>query len=136
MVLRLLVWNVGVEVNGIDVVPLARCCRPPLGIVLTRRRIDPGTLLKRGAVQACIALGWRHKADGAVTVLVVLPVRQVRDPAACGQQIVKRSYRQFGAVSQGSKGRFHIGIVVTDGRAAERQDRQDGRRTLTQVGVA
>ena len=98
MMLRLLIWNVGVEVNGIDVHPLARCCRPVLGIVLTRRRIDPGTLLKQVAVQACIALGWRHKADGAVTVLVVVPVRQVRDPAACGQQIVKRAYRQFGAV--------------------------------------
>ena len=118
MMLRLLVWNAGVEVYSIDVVPLVRCCRPALGIVLTRRRIDPGTLLKQGAVQACMALGWRHKADGAVMVLAVVPVRQVRDPAACGQQIVKRAYWQFGAVFQGSKGRFDIGIVVTDGPAA------------------
>ena len=68
----LVVWGVGVERNGIDVGPRARHCGPALGMLLARQRIDPGTLLEQGAVQARVMLGWRHKADGTVTVLVVV----------------------------------------------------------------
>ena len=56
---------------------------------------------KQGPVQTGMALRWCHKADGAVAMLVVVPMGQLGDPAPCGQQIFKRLDRQFGAVLQG-----------------------------------
>ena len=100
----LVVWGVGVERTGIDVGPRARHCGLALGMLLARQRIDPGTLLEQGAVQARMTLGWRHKADGAVTVLVVVPVRQLSDPTPRGQQAFKRAHRHLRAVFQSSPG--------------------------------
>ena len=61
-----------------------------------------------------------HEADGAVAMLVVVPVRQLRDPAPCGQQVFKRFDRQLRAVLQGSERRFDIGVVIAYGRPASR----------------
>ena len=61
-----------------------------------------------------------READGAVAMLVVVPVRQLRDPAPCGQQVFKRFDRQLRAVLQGSERRFDIGFVIAYGRPASR----------------
>ena len=117
----LVVWGVGVERNGIDVGPRARHCGTALRMLLmllARHRIDLGTLLEQGAVQAQMTLGWAHKADGAVTVLVVVPVRQLCDPTPRGQQAFKPANRHLRKVFQTSEGRFEIEVVVTDRRAA------------------
>ena len=67
-----------------------------------------------------MALRRRHEADGAVAMLMVVPVRQLGDPAPCGQQVFKRFDRQLGPVLQGSERRFDIGVVVAHGRTAAR----------------
>ena len=43
-----------------------------------------------------MALDWCHEADGAVAMLVVVPVRQFGDPAPCAQQVLERLDRQLG----------------------------------------
>ena len=50
-----------------------------------------------------MALRRCYEADGAVAMLMVVPVRQLRDPAPCGQQVLERLDRQLGAVLQRSE---------------------------------
>ena len=56
-------------------------------IFLAGAFIDERALLKQCPVQAGMALGRRHEADGAVAMLVVVSVRQLGDPAPCSQQV-------------------------------------------------
>ena len=74
--------------------------RPPLRIFQTGSFINEGTLRKQGLIRAGMMLCRCHEADGAVAMLMVVPMCQVRDPAPRGQHIFKRLDRQLGAVLQ------------------------------------
>ena len=61
-----------------------------------------------------------HEADSAVAMCLVVPVRQLGDPAPSGQQILEPLDRQLGAVLQRSERRLHVRIVVAHGLPASR----------------
>ena len=44
-------------------------------------------LIQQLAVSAFMALGWRHEADGAVSVFMVVPLDQQAGEFACGSQV-------------------------------------------------
>ena len=68
-----LLLGVGVEVNGIDMRPLASVHPPALRIFLAGLFINDGTILKQCPVQAGMALSRCHEADCAVAMLMVCP---------------------------------------------------------------
>ena len=69
-------------------------------MVLAGTFVDDGTLFERGSVQAGMALCRGGETNGPVAVLVVVPVLQIGDPAACGQQVCKRPDWSPGAVRE------------------------------------
>ena len=67
-----------VEVNDIDMRPLAGLPCPALRVFLAGPFIDERALLKQSPVQASMALSRCHKADGAVAMLMVCPSAPAR----------------------------------------------------------
>ncbi len=59
-----------------------------------------------------MALLWRHEFDAAVTVLVVIPVDERRDPLARLLFGSKRLAGVIGPILNRSEQRFGVGIVV------------------------
>lgn len=73
-----------IEVHDIEMRLLAGLSGPALRIFLARPFIDERTLLKQAFVPAGMALRWCYEADGAVAMLMVVPMSQLGDPAPCG----------------------------------------------------
>ena len=55
-----------------------------------------------------------HEADGAVAMLMVVPVRQIGDSAPSCKHVFKRLDRQVAAVLERSERRFYVRSVIAD----------------------
>jgi hypothetical protein len=101
------VW---VKVDLIHTAPIAALFGPALRVILAGPFIDRSTRSKQVLVLLRVALVWRHEADGAVPVLVVVPVHQIRGPAARLEQAFKGFDGHGRAVLQRSKQRLRIRV--------------------------
>jgi len=93
--LLLFVFNVliRVQVHDEDRLPVSGGSAPAIWTLLLRCFIDDGALLWQRDINAFVALCRRHKPDGAMPMLVVVPLHKPADPLAGGKQIFERLVR-------------------------------------------
>ena len=94
-------WRVGIEVNRVDVSPLARVTRPAFGLLVAGVFVDAHAAFEQRTVHTGMTLCRGNEANGTVAMFVVVPMGEVCDPSACSQQLFKRPDRRLGSVFQG-----------------------------------
>ncbi len=73
-----------------------------------------------------MALVWRDETNGAMAVLMVVPMHERLDPLTGRKQALKRPAGVVGPVFQSLEQRLRIRVVVADCRAAERGHHTQG----------
>ena len=66
---------------------------------------------------SAVSLSRRHEPDAAVTVLVVVPVHESRQPQACFVLAAEGPPGVVRSVLDRAKQRLRVGVVVADSRA-------------------
>src|SRR5665647_225014 len=67
-----------------------------------------------------MALVWCDETNGAVTMLMVVPMHECADPLAGSEQVLERPVGIVGSVFQCLEERFRIRVVIADRRSTER----------------
>ena len=99
---------VGVEPDGLDGIPVADPARPATGMAPTSFLVERRALREDGRILALVALGRGNEADGAVAMLMVVPLHEVQDPEAGLVQTVEAVYRIVRPVLAGAEQRFAV----------------------------
>jgi hypothetical protein len=95
------VKRIRVEADGVDPRPVARSRCPPVWQSLSRERIEASASGEDFGIEARMPLSRGDEADGAVSVLVVVPGDEALDPGARGGEAGEARGRVLGAVLEG-----------------------------------
>ena len=72
--LILVLFRFWIEVDFGDSAPIAYRAGPTVWVGIAGCGIDFGAVIQNGLIELQVALRWRHKANGAVPMLVVVPM--------------------------------------------------------------
>ena len=87
--------------NDADRLPVPSGATPSLWMFFLGGLIDVNTLAQQAGVLATMALCRGHEADGAMTMLVVVPSGKGANPLTGREEVFKRTLRIDRAVFQG-----------------------------------
>src|ERR1700675_843395 len=73
-----------IQMHNLDRLPVSRGATPTLGVSCLGCFVELDPFAEQRSVQARVALRRRHEADGAVTVLFVIPMDERAHPLPCG----------------------------------------------------
>ena len=92
--------------HGMDSVPVPGVLASAPRVLATGVFIKRFALIQQCPVQSCMALRRRHKANGAMPMLVVVPLHEIGDPLTSAAQVGKRFQRELRPIFQGFEQRF------------------------------
>ena len=114
-------FSLGVKKDRFNGPPVSGISRPSLGVPLPGSLIHLCSVLEKVPVLSPMPLGRRHKFEGAMAVMIVVPPHKGRHPLASLLQGVEGPiHRIVRAIFHRFEEGLRIRIVVADGRTPER----------------
>ena len=115
-----MVLPVGVEPDGLVGIPVADSACPATGMPPASFLVERRVLREDGLIQALVALGRGHEPDGAVAMLMDVPLHEGMDLEPGFLEAVEAVYRVVWAVVAGTEKCLREGIIVGDPRTTVR----------------
>ena len=101
-----------------DRIPVASVARPPVGVTCFGSLVEGVAFIEQGNIHPGMAKGWGDEFDGAVTMLVVVPMDELSNPCPglvqAGKCRVWIGWTIFQCLEQGLRKR----IIVAHRRTA------------------
>jgi len=98
----------------INIVPFSGLTTPAICTALFGFKIYFGPVFQNFTIFSCMSLNRCNKADGAVKMLMVVPVYEITSLFSCIIDRYKSFYRISRAIFNGAEQGFGIGIVIAN----------------------